>query len=456
MVRRRRPATKEVADLYARLRAVETQADNLENVTAIRFKEVQQDLNRLDSNADTQKKVMGQELARVEEQAETALQRTEWAQTQIDSLRQQTSDMHTSLTSIHEHSATLTQGLQRMMESFRDLRFDVPNLVDNWMKVKLGAEGAGTGTVSGSQLHYGSADIAQQTLPQLPPMVGGVTASVSASDGANTENTPHTAQTPPPHTPVEPPSPNNIFGGFIVPDSNVQSDAMMDLENRLDTGGMDVDGEVAQESSAMMAQEYNAATPVSTSASTMGDGGLEGNVRVAEGHLGERDRLSPLSPTPVPEAVSLPSQYPHLSPISSLSPTPQKSQAAEAKLPEGLQGNEVLEERTPPPSPPQQGPHSTSTSIIREGTVSPPPGLLVESSMEVCPPSSQSNMPSPAAHPDFRLLNAPSTAGAVGDEGVHQGRITRSRSRSVTHPPPQPSRSATPSKRKGKKPGSRR
>ena len=63
---------------------------------AIHFKEVQQDLNHLDSNMDNQKKVIGQELARVGEQVEMVLQRTKWAQTQINSLRQQTSDMHIS------------------------------------------------------------------------------------------------------------------------------------------------------------------------------------------------------------------------------------------------------------------------------------------------------------------------------------------------------------------------
>ena len=62
----------------------------------------------------------------------------------------------------------------------------------------------------------------------------------------------------------------------------------MDLENGLDNGEMDVDGEAAQESLAIKEQEYNAATPVSTSVSTLGEGGSEGNMRVAE--EGELDR----------------------------------------------------------------------------------------------------------------------------------------------------------------------
>lgn len=465
MVQRRRPAPREVAQLYARLCAVESKADVMDIVTAIRFKEVQHDLDRLDSNAETQKKIVGQELARVGEQAETALQRSEWAQMQIDSLRQQTSNMHTSLTSIHEHSATLTQGLQRMMESFRDLRFDVPNMVDNWMKVKLGEEGAGTGTVSGSQLHYGSADMAQQTLPQLPPMVGGSSALVGPSGSANADNTSPTSHTPPPHTLIEPTSPTDLFGGFVVPDSNMQSEAMLDLENGLENGDMDVDGDGdgEQESLAMEGQQYAAPTPVPPETSHLEEDGLE-RVAVAEEEQGDRQRVSPPSPTPALEAIRLPTHYPTLSPISSPPPTLQTQQGGDPQcgiqdttLPQGPQEAPVVAEPVPPSSPAQPVPLSTSTSIVWEGTVPPPAGLLVESRVEVCPPSSQSTMPSPPPRPDFRLLNAPSTAQAVGEEGVHQGRMTRSRSRSITNPPPsQPSRSATPVKRKGRKPGSKR
>ena len=242
---------------------------------------------------------------------------------------------------------------------------------------------------------------------------------------------------------------------------------MMDLENSLEEGDMDVDTDGEQESSAKVAQEQ--CCPV---ASPSGENGSEGNGQVVEEHQGHQHRLSPLSPTPVPEAITLPTHYPTLSPISSPPPTSATQQAGDPQCgdqdtasPQSLQGHEdpedapVAKDPVPPPTPPspsQPAPPSTSSSIVREETVPPPPGLLVEGSIEVCPPSSQSSMPSPAHPPNFRLLNAPSAAIAAGEEGIHQGRMTRSRSRSVTCPPPQPSHSATPVKRKGKNPGTRR
>ena len=81
----------------------------MEKATTIRFDELSHDVARLQSNSETQKKVLAQELARIEEQTESAVQRT---QTQIDSLRQQTADMHWSLTARDCHGFDNPRGFQ--------------------------------------------------------------------------------------------------------------------------------------------------------------------------------------------------------------------------------------------------------------------------------------------------------------------------------------------------------
>jgi len=147
--RRANPAVRDVAELYAQLSMVEGRMAAMNQATAIRFGEVQQDLNRLESNGNTQRKYFGQEMAQIELQTQLAMDR---AQVQIDNLRQQTSDIHSLVSSIHTHSAALTDGLRAMMQSFRDLRFDMPNAFDNWMRMR--AEGGRNGTVSAMELHH--------------------------------------------------------------------------------------------------------------------------------------------------------------------------------------------------------------------------------------------------------------------------------------------------------------
>jgi len=112
------------------------------------------------------------------------------------------------------------------------------------------------------------------------------------------------------------------------------------------------------------------------------------------------------------------------------------------------------------PSMSQRTPPSTPPTFLRDQTVQPLSGLLVSNNtIEVVPPSSQSTMPSPSPNPDFRLLNAPRTRTRTGNNGgdALEGRMTRSRSRSVSIPPAEPPRRPSPIRRKSsRKPGSRK
>ena len=167
--RKTKAAPREIAEIYAKISAIDSKTISaMEDAAALRFGEIQQDINRLESNSETQRKYIGQELERVKLRTQTAV---DHAQQQIDSLRQQTTDMHSSLTAIHHQSQTLTDGLKTMMNSFSNLRFDLLNAFNDWMRVRMGE--AGTGTVSGSDLRQGpwSLTAEQKHIPLLPPLL---------------------------------------------------------------------------------------------------------------------------------------------------------------------------------------------------------------------------------------------------------------------------------------------
>ena len=102
------------------------------------MQEMRTDIGRIDSNQETQKKYFHQQLLRVEGLAQTAVDRTTGIQEQLDSVRQQTRDLHESLMSMNKHSQVLTKGLTEMIHGFKDLRFHMPTMFDDWLAVKLG------------------------------------------------------------------------------------------------------------------------------------------------------------------------------------------------------------------------------------------------------------------------------------------------------------------------------
>ena len=94
---RRQEDPRDIVDLYARLQDIEAHTGSLEDVTSLGYGEITQQISRLDLNAEMQKKWVGQRLELVEEHARTADERMSGFQSQIDSVRQQTQDLHQSL-----------------------------------------------------------------------------------------------------------------------------------------------------------------------------------------------------------------------------------------------------------------------------------------------------------------------------------------------------------------------
>src|SRR5258705_1087023 len=160
-----------MAELYARLQTVEDRTDTVVDATRVTLQEVRGEMARLDSNQDTQKKYILKQLVEVEELAKTALEKTAGVQEQVDSVRQQTRDMHQSLTSMHRHSELLTTGLHQAIDRMRDLHFEMPTQFDDWLKIRLGSEGAYPSTVAGDALqlqhHF---NIPIPAAPPIPPL----------------------------------------------------------------------------------------------------------------------------------------------------------------------------------------------------------------------------------------------------------------------------------------------
>src|SRR5258705_8004022 len=136
LIRGPRERTGEMADLYARLQTVEDRTETVVDATRVTLQEVRGDIAHLDSNQATQKKYILKQLVDVEELAKTALEKTAGVQEQVDSVRQQTRDMHQSLTSMHHHLELLTTGLQQAIEWMRDLHFEMPTKFYDWFKIQ--------------------------------------------------------------------------------------------------------------------------------------------------------------------------------------------------------------------------------------------------------------------------------------------------------------------------------
>ena len=439
-VRRRRDLTAgEAADLHARMSRLESKSAGFEQAIVIRFDEVNQDLNRFEANSETQKKFISQEIARIEELTHTAVQHS---QSQIDSLRQQTSDIHASLTDMHDHSTLLTEGLRSMMESFRDMRFDLPNTFEGWMRTR---EGRGNGTVSGPELQPWTSGRSTPfpTLPTPPPLhvspgrpdpnpaALGFTAGESAA--AATES-PH--QSANPYVASAPNSPNDPFQQYIDPHMGEVSEPLMDLEQTFmvsEEAGEEKAAVEEMQRDGLDAPEDIEMPPVETE--------QEGQVGEDVGEAGRTD-----GQVEQEEEKGHPESLEEGEVAEEVESSPPGVAAAEDAAPQRLS----LSQRTPPSTPP---------TVIREISVAPPSGLLVSSSLEVCPPTSQITSPTAPSSPnlDHRLLNAaltdsaqpPPSAGATDFAGPR----TRSRSASITNPPLVSARPRPISKRQGTKNG---
>jgi hypothetical protein len=102
------------------------------------MEEIRTDVGRVDSNQETQAKFFKQQLERVEGVANAALDRTTGLQEQVNSVRQQTHDLHESLSGMNRHQEALTTGLTGTMERLQGFQFQIPTLFDDWLKVQTG------------------------------------------------------------------------------------------------------------------------------------------------------------------------------------------------------------------------------------------------------------------------------------------------------------------------------
>lgn len=107
--------------------AIYAQLQEMESANHVQMDELKQEVNRLDSNAQSQKRFFGQQISVVEERSQSAFDRTNALQQQVDELHQQLSDMHKSLSAMHSHSTELNKGLGMVMEKFQQLSFDLPH-----------------------------------------------------------------------------------------------------------------------------------------------------------------------------------------------------------------------------------------------------------------------------------------------------------------------------------------
>jgi len=415
--------SKEIAEIYARLSEVEGHSGAMEKATACRFDEITQDLGRLQSNSETQKKVMAQELARIEVETHSAVDR---AQTQIDSLRQQTSDMHTSLTAIHEHSSTLTATLKNMMQSFTDMRFELPNTIDNcidnWMRVKAGGQ---NGTVSAAELQpwKSSTSLLPLSLPPplqvSPPPPAPTTPTNAVAPETNTSSTHPPLRTPAPNPASAPHSPNDSYQGFMAPYMQ-HSEAMRDLNDNLDnggTGGMEVDeGDLNVDGAAgieQVDQEPTGLERMSIPADVVEQGG-----RMEPTAQAERASTEQAVQESTPElsgAESVPASTSAIAETGAIvtdEDMPQTQEGTSGSLSHAPPVEEPNVSQPLTPGQSQRTPPSTPPTYIRDHSVPAPSGLLVSNDIGVLPPSSQSSLASPSPQPNYRLLNRP-RAGTV-------------------------------------------
>jgi hypothetical protein len=220
--------------MYFRIRALEEHREDLEAAAALRFREVTQSVDRLESNIDTQKKFFGQELARVELKVKSVADKTEGVQDQVNSLRTQTQNMHDSLLVMQKHSEELTSGLTKVISGFKHLRFDVTNAVDDWLRIRFGQDGAGQTTVSAADLHGGSG-MGHIPHPPHPPSLQPLQ-EFSAGPGNQGQPLPEVVDSiqpqehaPPTHDQHE--SATELYSDPFCQDSSGHGNALMELED---------------------------------------------------------------------------------------------------------------------------------------------------------------------------------------------------------------------------------
>jgi hypothetical protein len=417
MIRRPRATATDVANIWAHIRQTEAAMENLTQATSVSLQDVRGDILRVGSNQDTQRKHYERSLARVEEVAQSALERTSGLQDQIDSVRQQTRDMHQTLGAIHNHSNTLTDGLKEMMQEFKELRFELPNKFDNWLTVRLGGM---TSTISGEDLQQSQW---RPTVPitNVPPGVTGGSSSQGVA-GVETEDA---NPKPSSQASLTQESANALYKQFVHGSSEEELVTEMGTAEQ----GRPMEGVEASWGSA----------PLSW------DDGVRGATSGLEHATASQSEEGPTS-TQNDTAPSATAQDASISVATAVQPAPDVADVPTSSQLPGSHSirpiNVVQSSVELPPSSP------ISPNIIYESAVEPPAGLLSHN-FHLSPPSSQSSIPSPSPRPNQHLLRVPANAPLPLPNLM--GPVTRSRSRSRSPTPLSPDRKSPAGKAKSRR-----
>ena len=432
-VRRPRRRQGDIAAIYTRIAELEAHTTSLEAATTSHLREVRQDVDRLESNTDTQKKYFGQQLALVDAKAQTAIERSESNQEQLDNVRQQTHDLHESLASMHRHTETLTEGLKDVMAGFQKMRFDMPNSFDNWLAVRLGgqgqSDGVGPSTVSGEQLHQAPWESPgnRSHIPTIPPLHR-PSQPQHAHEPSGTEDAAHASSVP-----SDPESITDLYPKFI---HTSQEDLLVDMEGHKHVDGGEVtDGSISAEIRASFqatgdrevgtvacetggeldlgASSVQRAETASLEPGEIAEEGVP-EVTVSQGDAGMGSE-QPRSPLPLEEEQH-----------GTVDSAAGESHLGSAAFPSPQATNHTVTPAAQQPPPPPMTP-----SIIRHHSVEPPEGLLASTTFRVSPPSSQPTMPSPSPLPTSNRLTVPAPRSPTPSmDSLALGPVTRSRSRS--------------------------
>lgn len=380
----------------------------LSDKTASGMQEVLGEVVRLAASQDTQRKYFVKEMLRVEGIAESAKEMAAGVQDQVSSVRQQTFDMHNSLTAMQRHSEQLTSGLRDIMVGFREMNFDMPTKFDNWLRVRLGNEGGLPSTISGEDLQKQSNN--HPPLPAPPPSIAPLESATipdQQSVDPNTESDQDGAK----HSSSQ--SSTELYNVYLH--SQTSQDNLMSQENSLlvdfgvnkDTAmQVDVLGESGSNRDSGAESVTREAGEVATGNSLPED--------KEEGEILEERR--PSVPTHMDELQPEP-----VGPIPSTIPS------------DATTGGPVVMDASADqemaPMEPFSAASPISPNIVRSNSVEPPIGLLARN-VDMSPPSSQPTMSSPSPLPRPQLLAVP----LVGNTGPMTR--SRSRSRSPSIPPP--------------------
>ena len=416
---------------------METAANGLTEATAVSMQEMRGELMQLSAGQEAQKKYFVKELVRVEQIAESAVEKMTGLQEQVDSVRQQTRDMHDSLAAMHKHSEELTSGLKYVMQGFRDLHFDLPTKMDDWLQVRLGHEGGRPSTIPGEDLQR-QGNTGRQ-FPSAPPPIAPLPVTripeqqtAEPTTESDTDGGKHSSRL----------SSTELFTTYMNPQSS-QDNLLLELERgqvgerssnaeepsssaagmewghgHLLEGNADevVDEEIPMEVDQPEGVEENAGVDDSTEAQHLDAEGT-GRQETEAGDVLVRQVAGDLEEGEIPSvAIIEESTEPILSfhhsaaadegtnedepTVSCDPPIDEESNIAEDPARRHAASPDIA------PMEPFAAPSPISPNIVRSNSVEPPAGLLAKD-YRMSPPSSQLTIPSLTPQPARQLLAVP-------------------------------------------------